>query len=161
MDYASLIVEFGARYGIEGLAADENGIAGFEADGRTVVLQKLPETEAVVATVDVGAGVESGAAVVNRLLMTANQALYAADGMAVVQQLENGPYRLMYRFDVAGLDFVGFDAKMGRFLDLAEKWSAFLEKFAPIAADVEVKGADAVAATPAPDFPLAGDMMRV
>ena len=34
MEFASLIAEFGAHYGMDCLAPDENGAVGFEADAR-------------------------------------------------------------------------------------------------------------------------------
>lgn len=36
MDYASLIKEFGSRYGMDDLVPDENGGVGFAVDGRTM-----------------------------------------------------------------------------------------------------------------------------
>lgn len=159
MKFESLIAEFGARYGMDDLRPDENGGVGFEADGRPVTLQQLPETETVLAAVEVCEALEAGEAAVNRLVMTANQALYALDGMALVRRSEGGGYRLLCRFDVAAMDFIGFDKQMGRFLDLAEKWRELIGKFAPVAAEAEAKGVDAVAA--APDLPFADNMMRV
>lgn len=159
MKFESLIAEFGARYGMEDLGPDENGAVGFEADGCPVTLQQLPETETVLAAVEVCGAPEAGEAAVNRLVMTANQALYALDGMALVRSSESGGYRLLNRFDVAAMDFIGFDRQMGRFLDLAEKWRELIEKFVPIAAEAEAKGVDAAATMP--DLPFADNAMRV
>ena len=158
MKFESLVAEFGIRYGMDGLAPDENGAVGFEADGRTVTLQFQPETETVLATVEVCKAPKEGEPAVNRLVLTANQALYALDGMSLVRRFGGGGYFLLDRFDVAKLDFIGFDRQMGRFLDLAEKWRALIEKFVPIAAETEAKGADAAAE--APDLPFADNMMR-
>ena len=39
MDYANLVAEFGAHYGMGNLAPDENGAVGFEADAAAPAAQ--------------------------------------------------------------------------------------------------------------------------
>lgn len=159
MEYASLIAEFGAHYGMEGLAPDENGAVGFDVDGRTMALQRIEETDRVVATLELCEAPDAGSAIVNRLLMRANQALFVMDGMSLALHPEKNSYRLLAITDIAALDFVGFDAWVAQVLDRADKWGAFLDKFLPLAAENEEKGAE----TPElpPDFPLSADFMRV
>lgn len=143
MEYASLIAEFGSNYGMADLEPDVNGAVGFEVDGRSVIIQQLPDTGDAFAMVELFEAPENGAAAVNRLLMQANQTLYVLDGMALVLSHENNRYRLVMRFEPATLDFVGFDEKLSRLLDRAEQWGQFLDKFMPIAAESERNGGGA------------------
>lgn len=157
MEYTSLIAEFCERYGMDRVEPDADGAVGFDVDGRPLVLQWLESSDAVLATVELGETPDAGAAVVNRLLMQANQTLFALDGMALVLNPENGHYRLMARLDVEALDFIGFDAKIARLLDRADQWGAFLEKFVPLAVEAEANGGDA----PQPADVNFTDMLRV
>ena len=150
MDYASLIAEFGANYGLGDLVPDEDGAVGFEADGRTVVLQKLPDSENVIVTVRLGEAVSGSEERVNRILLQANQSLMTLDGMALCLHPETGDYRLLSRLDVASLDFIAFDKIMETILDRAEQWGALLRKIIPIASSnaaalAESNGEDAAA----------------
>ena len=158
MEYASLIAEFGAHYGMEGLAPDENGAVGFDVDGRAMVLQRIGETDRVVATLELGEAPDAGSAIVNRLLMRANQALFVMDGMSLALHPEKNRYRLLAVTDIAALDFVGFDAWVAQVLDRADQWGELLEKFIPLAAEAEAKGTDE------PEEPsslsLGGDILR-
>lgn len=159
MDYASLIAEFGASYGMDDLAPNENGVVGFESDGRSVLLRRLPDSQIVIATVGLVEVPTAGAAAVNRLLMQANQALFVQDCMALVFHAESGWYQLLSRIDVATLDFVGFDAKIAQLLDRADQWCTFFEQFLPIAAQSEASDGK----IPPPPFDLLGSagMMRI
>ena len=159
MEYASLIAEFGANYGLGDLTPDENGAVGFEVDGRPVVIQQLAETQTVVVTIDLYEAPESGAAAVNQLLLKANLALFVLDGMALVLHPENNRYRLVMRLDVATTDFIEFDDKMSKLLDRAEQWSAFLDKFLPLVAEAETKGvkSEAMSTEMLPEF----EMLRI
>lgn len=140
MEFASLIAEFGAHYGMDCLAPDENGAVGFEADGRLLAFQLLDEPDTVLASIELGSAPSAGAEKVNELLMRANQALFSLDGMALVIHPGNNRYRLLSRIDVAALDFAGFDEKIARILDRAEQWGAFLEGFAPLVAEAAGTG---------------------
>ena len=133
MDYTSLIAEFSASYDLGDLVPDENGATGFEADGRPVIIQKLPDSEAVIITVDLGPATAASEAAVNRLLLQANQALQTLDGIAFCLYPEANSYCLLCRLDIAALDFIAFDEKMSVLLDRAEQWSTFLQKFIPLA----------------------------
>ncbi len=159
MEYASLIAEFGAHYGMEDLAPDENGAVGFDVDGRTMVLQRIGETDRVAATLEFGEVSDAGSAIVNRLLMRANQALFMTDGMLLALHPEKNSYRLLAAIDIAALDFVGFDAWVARVLEQADNWGSFLDKFLPLAAEGEAMGADAPKLSP--DFAISADLMRV
>ena len=159
MEFASLITEFGAHYGMEDLRPDENDAVQFVADGRGISIQKFPEAETIIAAIELCAAAEAGAAMVCRLLMKANQTLFALDGMALVLNDETSRYILMSRFDAVQLDFAGFDGKIARLLDRADQWNEFLERFLPIAAEAETKGAAAVAIPPNLAWPT--DMVRV
>lgn len=151
MDYESLIAEFGANYGLGDLVPDENGAVGFEADGRTVVLQKLPDSENVIVTVRLGEAVSGSEERVNRILLQANQSLMTLDGMALCLHPETGDYRLLSRLDVASLDFIAFDKAMAAILDCAGRWGAFLGNFSALAAE-----AAAAAAGEDSDLPSVG-----
>lgn len=129
MDYTSLIAEFGASYEIGDLTPDENGAVGFEADGRPVVIQKLPDSEVAIITVDLGPATDASEAAVSRIVLQANQALLALDGMAFCRHSETNSYRLLCRLDLESLDFIAFDKKMATVLGRAEQWSTFLRKF--------------------------------
>lgn len=150
MDYASLIAEFGANYGIGDLIPDENGVAGFEADGRPVVFQKLPDSENMIVTVELGAATSDSEAIANRLFLQANQALMTLDGLTLYLHPETGNYCLLCRLDAASLDFIAFDKIMGTILDRAEQWGALLQKIIPLASGsaaalAESNGEDAAA----------------
>ena len=142
MDYTSLIAEFGANYGLGDLVPDENGAAGFEADGRPVVFQKLPDSGNMIVTVVLGAASEGNAGIVNRLLLQANQVLMTMDGMALYLNPETGDYCLIRRLDVTPLDFVAFDKIMETILDRAEQWGVFLGDFIALAAETDAARAD-------------------
>lgn len=159
MEYASLIAAFGENYSLEEFKLDEDGATGFLADGRIVTLRLIPETETVAATVDLGAVATAGEAVVNRLLVKANAALFLQDGMALVVNATSGHYNLLTRFEIAAMDFPAFDAAMARLLGRADQWGELLEKFIPLAAEAEAKGADEPEAPEA--FLPGGDAMRV
>ena len=158
MDYANLVAEFGAHYGMGNLAPDENGAVGFEVDGHAMTLQRQDGTGAVVVTLDLVDAPDAGAASVNRLLMQANLALFALDGLALGLQPERNRYQLLGRLDVAAMDFTAFDAAIGRMLARAEQWRTFLDSFLAVAAEAD-------AAAPAAQPPAAGDpfghLMRV
>ena len=157
MEFASLIAEFGARYGMADLTPDENGAVGFVVDGRTVAIRHWPEAECVVASIEIAAP-GAGAEAVNRLLMRANQTLFVLDGMTIVFDSSSERYLLLSRFDATALDFIGFDAKIAQLLDRADQWSAFLEKFRALAEESAAKGVDF---PPPPDISSPIDFMRV
>lgn len=159
MEYASLIAEFGANYGLDDLTPDENGAVGFEADGRPVAIQKLAETQTVIVTIDLCEAPESGAAAVDQLLLKANLALFVLDGMALVLHPESNRYRLVMRLDMATMDFIDFDDKLSKLLDRAEQWSAFLDKFLPLVAEAETKG-EKSETTPT-EMPSEFEMLRI
>ena len=159
MDYASLIKEFGSRYGMDDLVPDENGGVGFAVDGRTMTLQHQVETDDVSAMIEIVDVPEAGAAAVNRLVMQANRALFLQDGMTLVLHTETGKYCLLVRFGIAALDFTGFDEKIGRFLERADQWGEFFAKFFPLAAEAETRG-ESVAEVPSDLFPPM-DLIRV
>ena len=158
MDYASLISEFGANYGMGDLIPDEDGVASFEADGRPVVFQKLQDSDNMIVTVELGAATDESAAVVNRFLLQANRALAILDGISLCLHSETGSYCLIRRIDVTSLDFIAFDKIMGTILDRAEQWGAILQKIIPVAssdADDLAESADEDAAfdeEPAPEM---------
>lgn len=155
MEYASLIAEFGARYGIGELKPDENGVVGISADGRSVTFMQQSGGDLVIALAELCEAPEMGADRVNRLLMQANQPMFMEDGFVIVHHEGSGRYCLMARFDVASMDFLDFDRTVGRLLQRAEHWNTFLEKFIPIAAE-------AATADDSPEEPVApGDMMLV
>ena len=157
MDYAGLIAEFGANYGMDGLAPDENGAVGFEVDGRPFAIQIMPESESVVATVELGAEIEATA--VNRLMMRTNQSLFMLEGMAIVLHPATSHYCLMIRFDITALDYAGFDAKIGHLLERAEQWAKFFENYRPVAGEAAANRVN----NPEPaesEIPFA-DMLRV
>lgn len=136
MEFASLVAEFGARYRIGELVPDANGAAGLTVDGRQMIFQEFPEAKDVATvSIELCDAAEKGSEVVNRLIMKANQALFMLDGMALVLHADTGRYCLLARFDVASLDFSGFDDKIGHILERADQWGQFLERFMPVAAD--------------------------
>lgn len=138
MEYASLIAEFGARYGMGELAPDANGAVGFVVDGRQAILQELPEAKDVVSvTIELCDARGAGSAVVNQLLMKANRALFLLDGMTLAFHSETRRYCLLARFAVPSLDFAGFDEQIGRILERADQWGRFLERLLPVAARAE------------------------
>ncbi|MCQ2389392.1 MAG: type III secretion system chaperone [Kiritimatiellae bacterium] len=156
MEFASLIAEFGARYGMADLTPDENGAVGFVVDGRTVAIRHWPESGCVVASIEIaepGAGAEP----MNRLLMRANQTLFVLDGMAIVFDSGRERYLLLSRFDADALDFVGFDAKIAQLLDRADQWGSFFEKFRAFAEESKAWDDD----LPPPDVVSGIDFMRV
>lgn len=158
MEFADLIAEFGERYGMDGLVPDENGAVGFAVDGRAMVLQRIDATGRVIATIELGEAADAGSAEVNRLLMRANQALFALDGMSLVLHAEKNSYCLLAVIDVAALDFVGFDARIAQVLERASQWGAFLAEFSPLVGSSEANGASA---SELPDGILPIGMMRV
>lgn len=160
MEFASLIAEFGARYGMGELVPDGNGAVGFEVDGRSALFQLLPESETVVAMVSLAACADAGAETVNQLLLKANQALYMQDGMVLVLHPALNRYCLLLRIDIASLDFVGFDKAVAQLLSRAEQWSSFFEKFLPLAAGAEEGGEEDDLSAP-PDLFSPDDMLRV
>lgn len=161
MDYVSLIAEFGEHYGLGKLEPDESGIVGFAVDGRPTILRQMPEGgDSVIAMIEICRVPEAGAAAVNRLVLKANLSLLALDGMAIVLHPENECYRLLMRFDITALDFASFDGKIGRFLKCADQWSAFLERFIPIAAEVEATGGEDVQ-DESPDLSAPASLLRV
>lgn len=159
MEYASLIKEFGNRYGMDDLVPNENGGVGFAVDGRTMTLRHQVETDDVIAMIEIVDVPEAGVAAVNRLLMQANQALFIQDGLMLILQAETGKYCLLARFGIAALDFIGFDEKLGRFLERADQWGEFFAKFFPLAAEAEARGDDPVEMPS--DFLSPLEMMRV
>ncbi len=160
MEYASLIAEFGANYGLGDLTPDENGAVGFEADGRSVIIQQQSDTGNAFAMVELVETPENGEDVVNRLLMQANQALFVQDGMALVLNHENNRYCLLMRFEPAMLDFLGFDARLSRLLDRAEQWRTFLENFFAVASKADAAASVDASAWLPKDLPLAS-LIRV
>ena len=160
MEYASLIAEFGARYGMADLAPDEDGAVGIEVDGRMLVLQQQEGTDIVIATLDLGIAPMGGAAMTSRLLQL-NSALFVQDGM-MIGLAETG-YRIFSRFDVATLDFIDFDERIARLLDRADQWGGMLEQLGTLAAAAGASGDGAESADgfspPGLDAPLG--MLRV
>ena len=135
MEFESLIAEFGARYGIDGLALTEDGAVGLAVNGQPMSLRLVPETSTVVATIEVGEMPDAGVSSVDRLIAKANRSLYLTDGMVLVFHSKAEHYCLLFRIDIAQLDFHGFDEKIARFLAVADQWREFLEKFIPLAAE--------------------------
>ena len=161
MEFASFIAEFGAQHGMGDLALDENGAVGFDVDGHPMILQQHDGTGCVIATLDLIDAPDADAASVNRLLMQANLALFSLDGLALGLHPEKNRYQLLGRFDVAAMDFIGFDAALGRMLERAEQWRTFLGNFfAVAAAEADAAAPDGASAPPPEDDPLAS-MMRV
>lgn len=151
MEYVSLIAEFGARYGMEGLRPDEDGVAGFEVSGRRLFLQQMPGTSCVIVTAELGE-VPPGAAAMDRLLLRANQALFVFDGMSICRRSEADQYILVARIDIERLDFQGFDEKMAQVLKRVEQWRELLERFAPLADEAAKIPDDLLFGTPSEDL---------
>lgn len=160
MEFASLIAEFGAQYGMGDLALDENGAVGFDVDGHPMILQQHDGTGCVIATLDLIDAPDADTVSVNRLLMQANLALFSLDGLALGFHPEKNRYQLLGRFDVAAMDFIGFDAAIGRMLERAEQWRTFLGNFFAVAAEADAAAPDGASAPPLEGNPLAS-MMRV
>lgn len=149
MEYTTLIAEFGAQCGMDGLAPDENGLVSFEADGHTLTLQQTAEIPYVIATVEL-TEIPARSAAVDRLLLRANKALFVFDGMTLCRQPDSNRYVLVARIDVEPLDITGFDEKLSQILQRAAQWHDLLESFKPLAEETD--GDDGSDATPAADF---------
>lgn len=160
MEFASLIAEFGAQYGMGYLAPDENGAVGFDVDGHSMILQQHDGTECVIATLDLIDAPDADATSVNRLLVQANLALFSLDGLALGLHPDKNRYQLLGRFDVAAMDFIGFDAAISRMLERAEQWRTFLDNFIAVSAEADAAAPDGASAPPPEGDPFAS-MMRV
>ena len=157
MKFKSLIAEFGLRYGIGKLVPDADGVVGIGVDDRSVTFRRQGESDCVVALAELGDVPETGADAVNRLLMQVNQALFIEDGLVITRPEKSGRYCLLDRMDVASMDFLGFDRRISRLLAQADRWSAFLERYIPLAAEAATAGD-----SPEPFHESASlDMMRV
>lgn len=142
MEFKELIAAFGAHYGMDDLVVNDDNTTGFMVDNRAMTLQLLPESEIVLAAVELGEA--SDAATANLLLLKANRTLFALDGFALGIRDETEHYCLFDRIDIADLDFAGFDARLAQLLTRAGEWSSFLNMFVPaaIAADEREEAAD-------------------
>lgn len=140
MEYASLIGEFAARYGIDGFATDENGAAGFEADGRQVVFHKPEDSDIALVTVVIGSAHGTDDTEANRILLTANRSLFATEGMSLAIHEETGRVLLLARLEVERLDFIGFDEKVARILERADQMGALLEGIGSFDSGAEATG---------------------
>lgn len=142
MEFKELIAAFGAHYGMDDLVVYDDNTTGFMVDHRAMTLQLLPESETVLAAVELGEASE--AATANLLLLKANRTLFALDGFALGIRDETEHYCLFDRIDISDLDFAGFDARLAQLLTRAGEWSSFLNMFVPaaIAADEREEAAD-------------------
>lgn len=140
MEFKNLIAKFASHYGMDDLVVSEDNATGFIVDNRAMTLQLLPESETVLATVELGEASDSTLA--NQLLLKANQTLFALDGLALGIRDESENYCLFDRIDIANLDFEGFDARIAKLLTRAGEWGAFLGVFVPAAgaADMSSEG---------------------
>jgi hypothetical protein len=141
MDFPSLIADFAARHGVEGLA-DDGGVSTLDIDGIPVTLVTAGGQLAVSA--EIGDPPAEGEGEFAALLLEANlesEAFFAKSG-------GTGRYVAVRHLPLDTLDPAAFDAALESLVNLAETWRKLLEDFRPSApaaagtADTPAFGAD-------------------
>lgn len=123
---ASVLAAFGDGIGLDGLALDEAGIGTLFIDDVAVNLE-LDEGSGRLLLY-AGLGIPEGdPAAIHVELLEANLFWQGTGGATLALQPETGAVLLVQALPVAGLDAIGFETALQRFVDTAEAWEQRLQ----------------------------------
>ena len=138
MEFEQLIREFGDRYGIEGLAAND-GAAAITVDGiRLDIIHAKPSdapaakgllVDVVLACAVIGEPPAEGADDFAGTLLRANFLFRGSGGGTLCQNPRTRAYSLVRPFVLSALDVELFAKKLAMLVDQVERWRALLENW--------------------------------
>ncbi len=117
-----LIKSFGSSLGMD-LEPDGSGSCSFSADGFTVTLTSLQETDSIALTADLGAPPPEKLENLYRFMLEANHLFQGTGGATLSISGENGHIFLCSMFSCAGADGESFARAVQRFANTCEAWT--------------------------------------
>lgn len=154
MDYKELITSFGEKFGIEGLAGDEE-TNSLDIDGMTIEAFHKAEDATLFLCSVIGEPPAEGQERFCTLLLQANFLFRGTDGATLSQNPDTKEYALVRVLPLALLDLDSFSAELEKFVNGVESWKKMLAEFRPIMEKAEES------AQAAQDSPLLGSFLQV
>ena len=125
MVFHELLAAFAAQYGIAGLDGAD-GAAELDVDGLRVELLDDPQTQSVLACVEIGFPPPDTDGTFGGLMLKANFLLRATEGATLCQNPETGSYALVRPFPLALTDTESLGAGLESLVNQAENWRKVL-----------------------------------
>ena len=126
MEAKELMVDIAKRIGI---AYDGGDAFSFEADGLVVVINHLPELDAVVLTGDIGEPPPERLEGLYRTLLGANHLFGGTAGATISLNPDTSRIALCLALPLATLDGDKFYAEVERFVNTAETWAKIVADY--------------------------------
>ncbi len=125
MDFNELLAAFAAKYGVEGLDGAD-GAAELGVDGFRVELLDDPQSQSVLACVEIGLPQPDADGAFCGLMLKANFLLRDTEGATLCQNPETGAYALVRPFPLALADTESLGAGLESLVNQAENWRRVL-----------------------------------
>ena len=141
MDIKELMEAFARDFGVEGVAADEDGVYTLSIDDMAVSFAETPDAR-LATWAEVCEPPPEGREHLYRTLMEAMFMGEGTGGAAFTIERETGKVYL-HRFDaLVALDGESFKAMLENFVNVLEEWRGLIADFRPVFGEIE-KAADA------------------
>ncbi|MBQ9430932.1 MAG: type III secretion system chaperone [Kiritimatiellae bacterium] len=142
MEFEEIISGFAQKFGIEGLAPNEEGSVLLDIDGMAVELLHDADAGDVLICAEIGEPPPEGEKHFAEMLLRANFLFQGTGGATFAQNPESKAYALIRPFALAGLDLEDFCAQVGKFVDGLERWRQLLEDFREVGESVSDDDSD-------------------
>ena len=142
MTFDELIRDFGGKIGVELTPTD--GAVALAVDDMSVLIQELPELDAVVLLGEIGEPPPEGLERLLTAMLDANHLFAGTGGGTLSRDPESGKFHLCRWESLALADGESFAAVVEKFVNVLETWRKLVADYRPPAADV-AEGAGAPA----------------
>lgn len=144
MEFEEIVNGFAEKFGVDGLAPDENGTVRLEIDGMGVdILYDMAERTAFLCA-EIGEPPPEGRERFAEVLLRANFLFQGTDGATLAQNPETKAYALVRPLNLAGLDIDILSERLGAFVNGVERWRQTLTDFRDVAETVPETEVEAV-----------------
>ena len=136
MEFKEIINGFAQKFGIEGLAPNDEGSVKLEIDGMAVELLHDADAGNVLICAEIGEPPPEGEIHFAEMLLRANFLFQGTGGATFAQNPESKAYALIRPFALASLDVEDFCTHVGEFADGLERWRQILADFREVSESV-------------------------
>ena len=128
METIELLKDLGTRLNIS-LEPDADGVCGFEADNLFVIIQDLPELDAIALIGDLGDPPPERLEGLYAALLEANHLFRDTGGATISRSPENGRFSLCRALSQATLSPDSFYDAVERFVSVAQVWARVIRDY--------------------------------
>ena len=144
MEFEEIVNGFAEKFGVDGLAPDENGTVRLEIDGMGVEILYDMAERTVFLCAEIGEPPPEGRERFAEVLLGANFLFQGTDGATLAQNPETKAYALVRPLNLAGLDVDVLSERLGSFVNGVERWRQTLTDFRDVAEAVPETEAEEV-----------------